>query len=123
MAGGRPSTYSDEYCERVIEWGALGKSRAWIAAEIGISRQTLANWEAAHPEFLDATTHATLLSQKWWEDAGQSGMTSDKFNSTVWAKNMACRFRSEWVDKQEVQHGGEVTHKVSRIELIGIAPE
>jgi hypothetical protein len=123
MPAGRPTDYREEFCENVVEWGRLGKSRAWIAAELGICRQTLANWEEAHPEFLDATTRAKLLSQRWWEDAGQDGMTSDKFNATVWAKNMNCRFRDEWVDKQEVQHGGEIAHKVTRIELVGVNPE
>lgn len=123
MAGGRPSDYDPSYCDDVVEYGKQGKSRAWIAAELGICRQTLANWEAAHPEFLDATTRARLFSQQWWEDAGQSGMTSDKFNATVWAKNMNCRFRDEWVDKQEVGHSGEINHRVTKIELVGVMPE
>lgn len=121
MPAGRPSDYDPAYCDDVIEYGKLGKSRAWIAATLGICRQTLANWEAAHPEFLDATSRAKLLSQLWWEDAGQTGMTADKFNATVWAKNMNCRFRDEWVDKQEIEHGGQVT--VTKIELVGVNPE
>lgn len=121
MPAGRPTDYREEHCDSVIEWGKLGKSRAWISAELSICRQTLANWEDAHPEFLDAMTRAKLFSQRWWEDAGQNGMTSDKFNATVWAKNMNCRFRDEWVDKQEVQHSGGIA--VTKIELVGVAPE
>lgn len=100
MPAGRPTKYDPEICDTVISYGESGKSRAWIAATLGISRQTMANWEEAHPEFLDAMTHAKLLAQKWWEDAGQMGMEADKFNATVWAKNMSCRFADEWRDKQ-----------------------
>lgn len=99
---GRPSDYDPAYCAMVEEWGKLGKSKAWMAAEIGISKQTLYDWEKAHPEFLDATTRAVTFSQQWWEDAGQSGMAADKFNSAVWVKNMAARFREEWTERQEV---------------------
>lgn len=105
---GRPTDYRTEYADTVLEYGEQGKSRAWIAATLGCSRQTLANWEQANPEFLDAMTRARDLSQKWWEDKGQAGMEADKFNATVWAKNMNCRFRDDWVDKQEVEHSGGV---------------
>lgn len=113
MPAGRPSTYPDteegvkELCERVIEWGGDGKSKVWIAGKLGIAKQTLYNWEERHPEFMDALSRAMTLSQMWWEDAGQSGMTSDKFNSTIWSKNMAARFREEWTDTQNVNHGAQ----------------
>jgi len=123
MARGRPTDYRPEYAEQVLAYGEQGKSRAWIAATLGICRQTLANWEEAHPEFLDAMLRARELSQKWWEDEGQKGLTADKFNGTVWAKNMNCRFREDWVDKVETHHSGEVAHRVTRIELIGVEPE
>lgn len=55
---GRPSEYRDEYCERVIELGKEGKSRAEIASALNCSRTTLAAWEAEHPDFLDALHRA-----------------------------------------------------------------
>lgn len=99
---GRPSEYVESYCDSVIEWGKLGKSKTWMAAEIGISKQTFYDWEKAHPEFLDATTRAMAACQQWWEDAGQAGMIANCFNSTVWAKNMAARFRDDWTERQEI---------------------
>ena len=100
MPGGRPTKYDPAICDEIVEYGKAGKSRTWIAATLGISRQTMANWEEAQPEFLDATTRARMLAQKWWEDAGQMGMEADKFNGPVWAKNMAARFPDEWREKQ-----------------------
>ncbi len=99
---GRPTAYRPEFCEMVIEWGKLGKSKTWMAAELDVSKQTFYDWEKAHPDFLDATTRAMAHCQRWWEDAGQDGMRASLFNSTVWAKNMNCRFRDEWTDRQEV---------------------
>lgn len=99
---GRPTDYRPEFCDKVVEWGRLGKSKAWMAAELGVSKQTVYDWEAAHPNFLEATTRAITFSQQWWEDAGQRGMEADKFNSAVWTKNMAARFRDEWTDRQEL---------------------
>lgn len=93
---GRPSDYDPAYCERVIELGAQGKSKAYMAAQIGVNRQTLENWAAQHEEFLGALTHALLLSQVWWEDAGQNGMAADKFNGQVWSRSMAARFPEDW---------------------------
>lgn len=104
MPAGRPSTYDPAYCESVLEYGRAGKSRAWIAAELDISRQTLANWEKTHPEFLDAMGRAELLSQQWWEDAGQMGMTAEKFNAPVWSRSMGARFQKDWREKSEVQN-------------------
>lgn len=102
-AGGRPSTYDPSFCSKVIEWGKAGKSRAWIADELGVVRATLKNWEATHPEFLEAMDRALTAAQRWWEDAGQDGMSADKFNSSVWSRSMAARFPDDWreISRQE----------------------
>ena len=99
---GRPTVYRPEYCQSVIEWGKLGKSITWMAAEIGIDKDTIYVWIEKWPDFTDAIKRAKAFSQQWWEDAGQRGMEADKFNSAVWTKNMSCRFRDEWTDRQEL---------------------
>jgi len=104
---GRPTDYDPSICDRLPEWGSQGKSIAWMAAELGQAKQTLYDWMKVHPEFLDAINRAMTLSQKWWEDAGQRGMEADKFNSAVWTKNMAARFRDEWTDTQNLNHGAQ----------------
>lgn len=99
---GRPTLYRPEMCEAVVEWGKQGKSKTWIAAELDITKETLYQWIKTYPDFSDAITRATVQCQRWWEDAGQNGLTSNVFNSTVWTKNMAARFRDEWTDRQEI---------------------
>jgi hypothetical protein len=120
MPAGRPSAYDATYCEDVIEYGRAGKSRAWIASEIGVTRQTLHNWEADHPEFLDAMTRARDLAQRWWEDAGQDGLADKAFNGPVYAKSMAARFPEDWRDNSKIEHSGGTNNTVS---LTGLTVE
>lgn len=118
---GRPTKYDPAYCERVLEWGRLGKSKAWMAAEIGVVRQTLEDWGEVHPEFLDALSRAGTLSQQWWEDAGQSGMGADKFNGPVWARSMAARFPDDWRESTKQELSG--TLRVEKIEDVIVDPK
>jgi hypothetical protein len=102
----RPSEYKPEYCEQVIEYGKQGKSVAWMAAELGVVKQTLYTWADAHPEFMDAFTRAKLESQRWWEDAGQTGMVAPGFSASVWSRSMAARFPEDWRESKGVELTG-----------------
>ena len=99
--GGRPSDYLPKYCEYVIEYGSRGKSKAWIAAELGVSRVTLDTWTKVYPEFLCAMEKAADLSQKWWEDAGQDNLKTQGFSAAIWSRSMAARFPNDWREKSE----------------------
>lgn len=112
MSAGRPTDYDQSLCERVVELGREGKSHAQIAAALDVARQTLYNWQEAHPEFLDAITRARDLSQAWFEDKGQEGLSSREFNAALWSKQMSARFRDEYSertvlagDKDQPLHG------------------
>lgn len=122
---GRPSSYDPSYCDKVIEWAAEGWSVAEMAAAIGVSKQTVYNWKDAHPEFLDAMSRAEAKCQAWWERAGRAGMVSDKFNGTVWAKNMNCRFPDDWRDtsrQEQTGPNGKPIETNTRIEWVVVKP-
>lgn len=93
---GRPTDYDPAFCQRVIELGAEGYSRAELASALSCSRQTLANWEGEHPDFLDALKRAKDEALAWWEGQARQGihMGSD-FNANLWAKSMNGRFPAE----------------------------
>jgi DNA-binding XRE family transcriptional regulator len=110
---GRPSTYDPAFCDKVIEFGRMGKSRAWIAAELGVNRDTINEWEKVHPDFSVAMSHAKTLSQQWWEDAGQAGMMMPGFGATLWAKNVNCRFREDWGDKNDLTIKGDAANPLA----------
>jgi hypothetical protein len=105
---GRPSKYKPEYCEQALELGKAGKSKAQIAARLGVSRPTLDAWTEEHPEFLYAVNRARDLALAWWEDQGQDGLTADKFNATAFIFQVKNRFRDDYRDKHEVENSGEL---------------
>jgi hypothetical protein len=108
MPAGQPTKYRPEYCDKVREWGVLGKSRAWMCATLGIAKRTIDLWEQAHPEFLSAMEEARALTQKWWEDAGQSGMLQKSIDSGIWSRSMAARFPDDWREKSETTINGSL---------------
>lgn len=116
----RPTDYREEYCEDVLDYGRAGKSVTWIATEIGVCKQTVHNWMAAHPEFLDAMTRAKELAQRWWEDAGQDGLTAGGFNGSVWSRSMAARFPDDWREIKGTELSGPGGKPFEVIELVGV---
>lgn len=90
---GRPSLYREEYNHKLIEHMSQGLSYETFAATIGVSRETLYEWEKAHPEFSDTKRKALALSQLWWEKAGIEGMLGKGYAApSMWIYNMRCRF-------------------------------
>ena len=111
---GRPTDYRPEHCELVIQLGQEGKSHAQISAALGVSRQTLYDWQAAHPEFLDAIKYARDLAQAWFENIGQINMVAPTqgFSASLWAKQVSCRFADDYTDKQKVEQSGATSLEV-----------
>lgn len=115
MAQGRPTLYKQEYCDAVIEMGKEGKSPIEMASYFDVSRQTIDNWAASHPDFLEALNRARVHCQAWWENAGREGMFlgGGGFNAAVWKKSMEARFREDYTERQEVHQTGTMEHKHS----------
>jgi hypothetical protein len=123
MPAGRPTDYKPEFCEEVIELGKAGKSRAQIASALDCSRQTIANWEAAHPEFLDAMRRANDESLAWWEGEAQTGIAKGSaFNASLWAKSMTGRFPAEPY-RERVQLTGANDGPVRHVDLTNLSAE
>lgn len=111
MPAGRPSTYDESYCERVIELGKLGMSVVEMAADIGVHRNTIeTTWPADHPQFLEAFTQARTHSQAWWESMGRVNLImpqgSGQFQGSVWSRSMAARFPADWREKTATELTG-----------------
>lgn len=113
--GGRPTDYDPEICIDFEKRFEKGQSVLEVAVSLGVTRQTLYNWAEAHTEFFDALTRGREVSQQWWEKIGRENLfdheeydaenhvsTKDKFNDRLWSKNVSCRFRADWTDKQEI---------------------
>jgi transcriptional regulator with XRE-family HTH domain len=108
---GRPTDYRPEFCEQIIEFGKKGYSESQVAAEFGVTRKTLNNWEAEHPDFLYSSGVYRELAQSWWESLAQNQMLAPTpgFSSGLWSKSMAARFRDDYTErsKTDITTGGE----------------
>lgn len=102
---GRPPKYEPSMCERVLELGREGCSRAEIAAELDISRQTFYRWEHEHPDFSDAIQRAHDLSLAWWEKQGRTNIAGKDFNAGLYKQCMSGRFPAEPY-RERVEHTG-----------------
>jgi hypothetical protein len=124
---GRPTEYRPEMCDEVVKNCMLGN---WSATEeqigdfFGVSRQTVANWKEAHPEFLYAVRRAKLLADNRVEGSLFYQATSGNVPAQIfWLKN---RRPSEWREKQELatQVSGQIEHLHIRPEdLAGLTDE
>ena len=95
MPAGRPTKYKKAFCKELIKHMKQGLSYETFPAVIGVSTQTLYDWEKRHPEYLEAKRTAWVEYQLFWEKMGVHG-TAGKlkgFNSTSYIYNVKCRFR------------------------------
>lgn len=104
---GRPSKYGDVDLDRVRELALQGKTDEEIAADLGVSRSTLALWKARHQDFSDAL--------KAWKDEADDVVEQSLYRKAVagdttaqifWLKNRRSR---DWRDKQEIEHSGSIS--------------
>jgi hypothetical protein len=89
----------------VITHMSKGAGLAEVAAELGISRDTLYEWckkegDYYKPTLSDAIKRGKELSEAWWTSEGRKSLRDKNFNSTLWYMNMKNRFG--WKDKTEV---------------------
>ena len=111
MAGGRPTDYDPKYCEFVIAMGREGKSKAQIAATIGVTRVTMWGWAQKHEEFFNALALSEELALKWWEDVAQDHLKQTKdgltLNTSLWSRSMAARFPKDYTDRTKHEVTGK----------------
>jgi DNA-binding XRE family transcriptional regulator len=81
---------------------STGLSYEAFAAEIGVTRRTLYNWEAEYPVFAAAKKEAFDKCLNFWEKLGMSGILGKikNFQASVYIFNMKNRFG--WRDSVDV---------------------
>ena len=62
MPRGRPSLYRREFAEQAYKLCLLGATDEEIADFFGVVKQTVYDWRAAHPEFLDSITRGKIIA-------------------------------------------------------------
>lgn len=104
---GRPSKYDPAYCEAVVECMGQGLSLTAFAASVDVCRQTVHNWMAENPEFLDAVNKAKAKRVAYLERRLLDGEFGARVTSHIFALKNADP--EEWRDKREVEHSGDMT--------------
>lgn len=108
--GGRPTKYRGEYCQMLIDhMGKQGLSFESFAGVIGVTRDTLYQWERKYKAFSDAKRHGLDANLLFWEKAGTAGMAGKLpgFNAACWNINM--KNRHDWREKKDVELSGAVS--------------
>lgn len=99
---GRPSKYREAYCTEVINTMATGLSLTAFAGQIGVSRDTVNEWQRVHPAFSDAVKVAKAKRTM----ALEQQMLAMENGPAVTARIFALKNADpeEWREKQHVEH-------------------
>jgi hypothetical protein len=108
-AGGRPTLYRREMCDRLVEAMAKGLTAEAAAARIGISARSLFYWQKEHPEFLQAIQEGRQRSQLWWEERALAMANGEAGNTQIVMLGLRNRSRAAtgWNnDTVKLEHSG-----------------
>jgi hypothetical protein len=130
-AGGRPTLYRREMCDRLVDAMANGLTAEAAAARIGISARSLFNWQKQHPEFLQAIQEGRQRSQLWWEERALAMANGEAGNTQIVVLGLRNRSRAAtgWNnDTVKLEHtgpeGGPVEVKAEhKIDIESLEPE
>ena len=117
MAGGQPTKYTKEHCERALEIvGRQGKSIVQLARDFEVSRQTIYQWALDNPEFSYTLEKAKDWAEAMWEDKYTNEfMESKEANAPLVKLYFANRFKwSDKVEKEEDSSAG-LTEALSKL--------
>lgn len=116
MAGrGRPTDYTPELGERILSLMEEGLSLTAAAAECDVHRRRVYDWEAKHPEFSELVQIGRAKRQAFLERRLMGAADGPIVTSSIFAlKNTN---PEDWRDKREVEHSGEVAHRVKAADL------
>jgi hypothetical protein len=107
---GRPTDYREEYCQALIDWRQRGGTYEGFAGSIGVSKQTLYDWEKAQPAFLDAKRRARQKHRVFMDQIGLGLMTGKlKGSAGVWIFVMKNEhgYRDDPIEEEDAIEGIE----------------
>jgi hypothetical protein len=136
MPGGRPTVYKPEILDEVKEMAVSGATDVEIADYLEVSVQTLYNWRAKYPEFLEALKSGKeeaderVVSSLYKRATGfehesvkifcnkdgevtqvpfREYIPPDTTAAIFWLKN---RRKDEWRDKSEIDMTGNLAERL-----------
>lgn len=120
-----PTKYRADFPARALDLMREGASLCEVAADLGISFETLNTWrkDGKHVKFAQAIDQGATLSEVWWIKLGRAGAAGKvpNFQAVPWIFCMKNMFGWRNHDKTEVvgQDGGpvQITWPLPRTEL------
>jgi transposase-like protein len=106
MPAGRPSKYSEAYCNEVIDCLSEGHSVTAFAGRIGVARSTVFKWAEEHQEFSDALKIGQAKATEFWENILANVAREGKGNATAAIFGLKNRAGEDWADKVVNEHSG-----------------
>lgn len=106
--------YKETYPNELIAHMSKGLSFLSFAGVISVSKQTLYNWMDEFEEFADAREVGEAKCLLFWEQLGTGGAAGKVpyFNQAAYKMQVQHRFRGQWSDRIEVDHGGQKDNPV-----------
>jgi len=110
MPAGQPTKYKPEYCKLAEETLGKGFSIAGVAANCGVSRDTIYEWAKQHKPFSDSIKKGFELGQQWFENIlhmklkGESteGFDARQSDTTLLIFAMKTRFYKDYGNKDKL---------------------
>lgn len=122
---GRPTKYSDDFPQQLVEHMGKGFSFESFGGMIDVCKDTLYRWLQDFPEFSDAYKIGKQRCQTCWENlgaAGQHGLEKypdgngdirelkvKTFSVGLWIYNMKVRFGRDWIEPDKAAMVEKVT--------------
>lgn len=87
--------YDPKYCQMAIDFGREGRTRMELAAEIGVVRDTILNWEKKHKDFACALHAMEDYAVAWYQGVGRRALLGEfKFDTGLYKFLTKTRFRN-----------------------------
>jgi len=104
MPAGRPTKYTDEMCNRVIEAGRDGASVAEMAVACDVAVATLYEWAGVHTGFSESFSAAQSFAEAYWAKLLKEGLQrpGSEYQGAANLKYMAQRFQERWSERRNV---------------------
>lgn len=99
MTAGRPTKYRTELCNKALRLMEKGYSKTFVAANLGINRDTLYEWCKEYPEFSDTIKKGEVLSEAFWEKTLRDAALGINKNCKESLLIFTMKARFKWKDR------------------------